>query len=235
MDAQCVANLAKPGVGMTEQEWVQCKDPYPMLELLRGKVSDRKLRLFACACCRRVWPVLKDERSRRAVEVAERLADNVTTSYEVEAAADAAFEADRGYARTTIYDFTDEATTAYAAYCTLNKRASSVVGYVLPGCDERTGRDFASLLRDIIGNPFRPVTLDPVWLTWNSRIVARLAEAAYNERTLPSGTLDHARLAVLADALEEAGCTDSEILSHCRGPGPHARGCWLVDALLGKT
>ena len=61
-----------------------------------------------------------------------------------------------------------------------------------------------------------------------------LAQAAYDQRTLPAGHLDPARLAVLADALDEAGCTDADVLNHLRGPGPHVRGCWAVDLLLGK-
>jgi len=64
--------------------------------------------------------------------------------------------------------------------------------------------------------------------------VVALAQAAYDERELPAGTLDLARLAVLADALEEAGCTAQTILDHLRGPGPHVRGCWAVDLILGK-
>jgi hypothetical protein len=89
----------------------------------------------------------------------------------------------------------------------------------------------AVLLRCIIGNPFRPVTASP---SWRSPQVVALAQAAYEQRELPAGTLDTARLAVLADALEEAGCTDADILNHLRGPGPHVRGCWAVDLLLGK-
>jgi hypothetical protein len=72
-------------------------------------------------------------------------------------------------------------------------------------------------------------------LAWNAGAVRRLAEAAYAERQLPAGALDPARLAVLADALEEAGLTDAELLHHLRGPGPHVRGCFAVDAVLGKT
>ena len=90
----------------------------------------------------------------------------------------------------------------------------------------------AALLRDIFGNPFRPVTPDPAW---RSPQVVGLAQAAYDQRGLPAGTLDLARLAILADALEEAGCTDRTILGHLRGAGPHVRGCWAVDLLLGKV
>lgn len=90
------------------------------------------------------------------------------------------------------------------------------------------------LLRDIFGNPFRPVTIDPVWRTWNNGTVVKLSQAIYDERELPSGHLDAGRLAILADALEDAGCTNTDILDHCRSPGLHVRGCWVVDLLLGK-
>jgi hypothetical protein len=84
------------------------------------------------------------------------------------------------------------------------------------------------LLRDIFGPlPFRPVRIDPAWLCWNDGTVRRLTEVAYVERQLPSGYLDTALLAILADALEEAGCTDADLLRHLRSAGPHVRGCWL--------
>ena len=95
--------------------------------------------------------------------------------------------------------------------------------------------EYAQLLRDVVGNPFRPVVLSPAWLTWSDGIVVRLARSAYDERKLPEGTLDNGRLAILADALEEAGCSDADILGHLRGPGPHVRGCWPVDLCLGKS
>ena len=91
------------------------------------------------------------------------------------------------------------------------------------------------LLRDIFGNPFRPVTLDPAVLAWNDSTVVRLAQAAYDERQMPEGLFDNSRLAVLADALEEAGCQDLDILSHCRSGGEDIRGCWVIDLLLGKS
>jgi hypothetical protein len=89
-------------------------------------------------------------------------------------------------------------------------------------------------LRDLFGNPFRQVTIDPAWRTWNRGIVLRLAKLVYDERDLPTGTLDRSRLAVLADALEEAGCGNFDLLDHCRGPGSHFRGCWAVDLVLDK-
>jgi hypothetical protein len=93
-------------------------------------------------------------------------------------------------------------------------------------------QDRSDLLRCIVGNPFRPVTLNPAWLTPNVR---GLAEAAYDERRLPSGELEGDRLAVLADALEEEGCTEAALLTHLRGPGPHVRGCFALDLILKKA
>jgi hypothetical protein len=88
-----------------------------------------------------------------------------------------------------------------------------------------------NFLRCIFGNPFRPVSLNPSWVT---PTVTNLAEAAYQHRDLPSGELNTARLAILADALEEAGCDNQEILGHLRSPGPHFLGCHVLDLLLGK-
>jgi hypothetical protein len=89
-----------------------------------------------------------------------------------------------------------------------------------------------SLIRDLFGNPFRPALVDPSWLTPD---VLSLARAAYEERSLPAGTLEPARLALLADALEEAGCTEADALAHLRGPGPHVRGCWALDLVLSRS
>jgi hypothetical protein len=87
------------------------------------------------------------------------------------------------------------------------------------------------LFHDILSNPFAPVSLNSDWLT---PTVTSLARVAYDNRSLPSGELDPSLLAILADALEESGCTNADILNHCRGPGPHVRGCWVIDFLLGK-
>ena len=84
------------------------------------------------------------------------------------------------------------------------------------------------LIRDIFGNPFRPTpTIDPAWRTWNDATIAKLAQRMYDSR-------DFAAMPILADALEEAGCTSGELLDHCRQPGEHVRGCWVVDLILGK-
>jgi hypothetical protein len=92
-----------------------------------------------------------------------------------------------------------------------------------------------SLLRDIFGSPFRPrPVVAPCVLTWRDGLIVRIAEGVYEHRVLPSGHFDEGRVAVLADALEDAGCQDAEILGHLRGPGPHVRGCYIVDLILGN-
>jgi hypothetical protein len=89
-------------------------------------------------------------------------------------------------------------------------------------------------LRDVVGNPFRKVKVPLAWLAWHDGTVPKLARAASDERQLPAGTLDPARLGVVADALEEAGCADAGLLDHLRSPGPHVRGCFAVDLLLDR-
>ena len=102
-------------------------------------------------------------------------------------------------------------------------------------CDDIPGRTreaaealHLSLFRDIFGNPFHPVAIDAAWLTWNNATVPAIARHIYDDRAFHE-------LPLLADALEDAGCTDADLLAHCRGLGPHVRGCWVVDLLLGKT
>jgi hypothetical protein len=85
----------------------------------------------------------------------------------------------------------------------------------------------ASLLRDVMGNPFRSVSINTCWLTWNDRTIPKIAAGIYADRAFDS-------LPILADALEDAGCDNADLLAHCRGPGPHVRGCWAVDLILGK-
>jgi hypothetical protein len=205
---------------MTEAEWLAATDPRPLLQFLQtsGKASGRKLRLFACACCRRTWHRLADERSRRAVEVAERFADGAASTRELRfvfsCAADAyAFAAASG---------TADARAAAGAANAAHADAGYYAAYVRPR------EEMLPLLRDLFGNPFRPPpALDPPLVTWHGGTVVKLAESIYQERRWGD-------LPVLGDVLEEAGCRDPDLLGHGRGPGPHARGCWLVDAVLGR-
>jgi hypothetical protein len=254
---------------MDEAEWLASNDPMPMLGFLEGKASDRKLRLFAAACCRRIWPwVAKASRDwpdagPNAVDAVERFADGQAGEEELQAAQEAAGHAAEAAVRGV--EWRAGATAAAAAAAGRKSRWGPVLtpfaaareaagnaawvetivqwtraleampeGDVPPAADHESPRMAqAALLRDLFASPFRPPVIDSVWLSGNDGTVAKLAQAIYQERSLPAGTLDPARLAVLSDALEDAGCGEQAILDHLRSPGPHVRGCWVVDSLLG--
>jgi hypothetical protein len=220
--------------GVTEAEWDGCTEPRKLVEYLRGLASERRFRLFACACCRQVWGLLDDARSRKAVEVAERFADGLTSRGQLRAAT-----VEAHHAKPTPVRAHPASMAAYAANGVAWLAAWSVALHRPPAPIPQPPVDAvlrvtqANLLRDIFPR-FRRVAVDPAWLAWRGGTIARLAQAAYTERELPSGYLDAARLAVLADALEESGCADAHLLAHLRGPGPHVRGCAVLDALLGR-
>jgi hypothetical protein len=212
---------------MTEADWLACADEYQMLELCRRRVSARRLRLFAVACCRGLWQQLIDPRSREGVEIAERLADGKASWREV---AQARQQTDAAWQRFRDNRHPHAALAAKAAVEVLHGSAWEAAWETSELADSvsSVGREQARILRDIVGNPFRPVSFDPALRT---PLIARLATMAYEKRILPVGILDRARLAVLADALEEGGCIDSTLLDHLRSSGPHVRGCWAVDLL----
>ncbi len=253
---------------MTESDWNRCAEPRTLLDWLRvrGRLSDRKARLFAVACCRRIWPHVVDEQGSKTVEVAERYADGNATEAELLQAHNAFHagvymlrEARSWWGQSALDfmrkvvplddDWEDVPPTLHdlaviaAASRKAVKGANVVVRKVVPVPQELSGswevsmaQEACSVIHEIFSNPFRAKpTIDPAWLIWNDGTVKKLAEAAYGHRSQPEGTLDQARLAVLADALEEAGCADAELLAHLRSPGPHVRGCFAVDALLGKS
>jgi hypothetical protein len=231
---------------MTESDWLTCTHPRPMLELLSGKVSRRKLRLFACACCRRVEPFLNNDMIRQALDAAEhyadgRIPDRTAFSWYLKANAVRARLTRSG-------DWSPESLACHAVAQALatgkDDSYLEVHGTVAKAVAAATGKGQASptwhtafqaesavlsdLLRDIVGNPFVPPSVvDPGWLRWQGGTVGRLASAIYEERRF-------AELPILADALEDAGCGNADILGHCRSGGEHARGCWVVDWLLNK-
>jgi hypothetical protein len=251
---------------MTEFQWLWCRKPQKMLRFVRdrGKASERKLRLLAWACCRRVWDLLPNEESRQAIEVAELFADGSANEDELTTVVHHAQRPAKDAAAKHMGKFPGAAgraaaalrgrhayTRLYEAYGqSLRRGAPQKVAREL-GLSAEAARDprdayleaeaqeaaaQPALLRDLFGPlPFREVPIAPSILAWNDGCIVRLAQAAYEERSLPGGTLDQARLAVLADALEEAGCADAELLAHLRSPGPHIRGCFAVDAVLVKS
>lgn len=229
------------GDGMNEAEWLACTDPQKMLEFLRGRVSDRQLRLFAVACSRQIWENSMPGRICRAIETAEKYADGLVTEQDLRRVHSMACESAhaaqrRGSSRRFEHPRLDSEKRLFFAADTAHPHKPFLIGRLGLVYHDATLRAISrELLHDIIGNIFRPVNFSPAVLSWNDGTVKRLAQTAYDERHLPEGTLDKTRLAVLADALEEAGCRDTEVLDHLRGPGPHVRGCWPVDLCLGKS
>jgi hypothetical protein len=216
---------------MTEAEWLATSNPTAMLEDTE-LTSDRKLRLFAVACCRRVWEFLRDARARRAVEVAEWYADGAAT---VEQLDDARDTAERGECAVDWELHIAQCTTrraANAASCVLYASKLYADMVVSPSAsnaewdlaDSAESAAQAILLREVFGNPFRPLTFSP---SWRTNTAAALARTMHDSR-------EFSAMPILADALQDAGCDNEDILSHCRGPGPHVRGCWVVDLVLGK-
>lgn len=250
---------------MTEEQWLQCRNPHDLLDFFQ-EASERKLRLFSAACCRRVWSLLIDSRSRKAIDVSERFADGLTPTEDMfSAAREAQTAADElDVAEEPLLGAANAATAATLAireptcydpgfYPADHQLVAETIALVGLGGDKvaklyldpEITNDFSKkvheekaiqirFLHDIFGNPYRSVTADPSWLSWNDGAISRLVQPIYEERILPAGTLDSARLLILADALEEAGCTDQQILTHLRSGGEHYRGCWVIDLLLSK-
>jgi hypothetical protein len=312
---------------MTPEEWERCDDPAKMLGFLRevsreralreesippdtGRVGERQVRLFAAACCRQLWPVLTDERSRAAVEGAERCGEDPATALAMDALHLAAGEVDYvdypeahdddiiAAAQAWLDSGADRSRAAHwrtalaaqyaahAAYCAAATAASAcrawrvelrdrwedraTLRHMARVCAHKTAQSAyiaatcwsedvaaalvagwlvgqreeeekfhdaacrlakavqANLLRDIAGSPFGPPPfLAPAVLAYHGGTVPKVARAIYDTRDF-----DH--LPVLADALEEAGCTDPDMLAHCRGAGPHVLGCWVLDLILAR-
>jgi hypothetical protein len=248
---------------LTEERWLFETASDPLLKYLQqhcriAKVAGgkRKLRLFSVACCRAAWHLFTNEVCRHAVEVGERAADGQATRAVVRdafAAANRITNAvhermgnmDVQLLQPGSTDFLqlsrDQAMSSAAAY-TASQHGGVLAAEIVSlsvinlSCldsaplEQHRRRQIeldayhADLVRDIFGNPFRKITVDPRWLTLS---VIDLSKAIYGERV-------GERMPILADALMDAGCDNEDIINHCRADGPHARGCWVVDAILGK-
>jgi hypothetical protein len=240
---------------MTEAEWFASDNARTMLGFVRGSTSNRKLWLFASACVGTALETWAGEICQQIRRTAEDVAAGVATHEELRRAWQQAqswmeqLVADQEWHRAVcIRDWQEvllgkRMLTFGGTDEEQARRLDGVVGAHQRGLQAAswatwipsevdtnpTGLEFKCvMLRDIFGNPFRLVQLDPSWLNWNGATIRELSQAIYNERAF-----DH--LPILADALEEAGCTDTAVLEHCRGPGPHVLGCWVVDAVLGKS
>ena len=254
---------------LTLDEWLPCSDVWTLAGELQTFCDDRKLHLYAAACLRRVWPLLRNESARLAVEGGEQYADGL-------ASRDALYDAwtnaewdmaeglwlgrrdtgscdcpicrerDRALGEETtssrVHAASEEDFDLWHIMCRV-RHAERDIGWTTAQVvlhARRLSREREEslaqydLAREILDDKSPLPRIDPSWLTWHDATVGRLAKAVYRERTMPSGAFDPVRLSILADALEEAGCTEPTILGHLRSPGPHVRGCWTLDILAGK-
>ncbi|OAI45593.1 hypothetical protein AYO44_12685 [Planctomycetaceae bacterium SCGC AG-212-F19] len=237
--------------GMTEARWLSSSSPLRLLHYLGHTTGRRRNLLFACACCRQTLHLFADEACRDAVEVTERFADGLASDEERAAAAAILT---RSYSFTVpdavqlgehaeYLEFDNESIQPIWLTASMTgdfRRAGLIAKLAARAWAQRRGDQRDSLattqrvraheevqctmLRCIFGNPFKPVVLDSRWTT---PTIEQLAQAIYTDRAFD-------RLPILADALEDAGCTSADVLGHCRGGGEHVRGCWVVDLLLGK-
>lgn len=239
---------------MTEIEWLRCQDPDRMLAFIDGRISNRKFWLFSCGCCRRHTKLMADSRCRTAIETGERYADSGASPEELREASEEAFCRRDDFAG----DKCHEAAANAAAFSVVDpaERDSAMPFFSTASAVQRTSDDLIQLaelsvaddqdppeaatarqpadelervaqcrlLRCVVGNPFHPIAVNPAWLT---PAVRELAHSIYHDRAFD-------RMPKLADALEKVGCGDPDILEHCRQPGVHVRGCWVVDLLLRK-
>ncbi len=197
---------------------VACVDPAVALAFLHGKASNRKLRLFACACCRLVWSLLPPKPSRARVEAVERQADGGTT-------VPAPRAADRPAPRPGDSPAVHAEIASIFAGCNDAFAAALVASAMAERADPQLAgrRAQAALLADMFGRP--ALRFNP---RWRSLEIAALTQAAYDRRHFEN-------LPRLADLLQAAGCTDRLLLEHCRSRGEHVRGCWALDLILGKS
>ncbi|WP_238602657.1 hypothetical protein [Fimbriiglobus ruber] len=230
---------------MTEDEWLSCPDAVRSLPFVQPLANERQLRLLAAAFCRDMWPLLVDERSRAAVEALEALADGeidfekfVTYSEPARLASyqltvqtrpvkwvqdEARVSASVAVACSAWPHFFGVGTVILHASRTMKKWSRSFHlsrHNQVQACRKRQHQ----LLADLFGNPFHPVEVDSAWLT---STVVSLADGLYRDRAFD-------RLPILADALQDAGCDNESVLTHCRSDGPHFRGCWVVDLVTGR-
>ncbi|MGF1579007.1 MAG: hypothetical protein ACFCD0_06555 [Gemmataceae bacterium] len=229
---------------MTETQWLECNVLEDVSWLYKEKLSDRKLRIFECAYVRQVWSELPDNALRQAIKPCEEFADGLANSEELLSPRKNAYQTYRGigdiiadHGALAINDLC-RATPQYPMGAGSAAGITTVLTEVIYIQDQNwhVARQTADeihcrLFREVVGNPFREIQIAPRWKT--STVVSP-TKATHGNRSLPMGTLDPTQFAVLADALEEVGCDNTDILTHCRElDRDHVRGCWVLDLLLG--
>jgi hypothetical protein len=216
---------------VTEAKWLASTEPSLMLLHLEGKVSERKLRLYSCACWRNVWELLNRE-DHDLIEANEDFADQGRTLVAK------LFTGVRIETRHVNFspspsvsgvgeEVAEARSVAGAAACE-GAVSEAVERSLWRHARRREGRRQCDLLRCVVGNPFRPVSIPDDVRAWNDGALVKMARAIYDGRRW-------VEMPILADALEDAGCTDVVLLDHCRTPNPHARGCHVLDALLSRN
>ncbi len=253
---------------MNEQEYLTAVEPYSMLTLVtdtfaihKTRTGRRKLRLFGCACVRRIWDVLVLDELRQAVIVSEQYSDRKASDSVLEKAQEAVKAArtltHEHLARQDVGEapFDPEGigegvgtpavqrVTYALLYLLIPRNLKSHIthavtelhmaeashrandkGYADLDTQRAISVAHAVILRDIFGNPFHPIDFPK---SWRTKTITSLAQAIYDNLTFE-------KMPLLADALEEAGCDNETVLDHCREGATHAKGCWVVDAILNK-
>jgi hypothetical protein len=221
---------------MTEAEWLAATDPPSMLRALRRAGSDRKARLLMVAACRRGEYLLDEPEYLALLGAVERVAEG-----ELSPASLARYRTNCPpvqFGEQQLWEEDSEELNQsnlikHAVWLSGGSNLRYLEACLLeaaqglrrrPAIHEEL-RDQCRLIYDIFGNPFRPVPFSPEWRT---ETAVALAAQMYESR-------DFSAMPILADALQDAGCENGDILDHCRGPGPHVRGCWVVDLILGKS
>ena len=244
---------------MTEKDWLECADLEAMLKDLRtsGRASERKLRLFACGCCRRIWHLLVNPASRRAVEITEQFVDGLVSEGVRAAAEGSAGVVLRSCGENVPADVRITGAAARAVHAVVAAVDYSLSTQIYRRPREpiqlalAAARGAAEQVRAVltVGCKTEPIRVERAaareqceWLrcvfgnpfcptacdpAWQTPPVLDLAGTAYEERRFDD-------LPLLADTLEEAGCADADLLAHLRSSDPHVRGCWALDLLLGK-
>jgi hypothetical protein len=190
-----------------------------MLELYLSRGSDRQLRLFACACCRRAGGLLDEPTARAAVELAERFADGEASLQELQEARADAFLLTRTHRAAGFQALPFALADDPHLACSRLSEFAAELGFGDAPC---------GWFRDLLGPAEEVSGIAPSVLAWGGGTALGIARSIYEERRFDD-------LPVLADALEDAGCSDEAVLAHCRDSAGHARGCWVVDLILGKT
>ena len=213
---------------MTDDEWLTCLDPDLLLDAARvaKRLNARKSRLYGCACFRLVWDQIATPDVRVAVEKSEQRADRLISDQELERyrypLGDKNNVVDHWLSLAIQSLAMTNSNPSYVAWSVRSSTENDIYRHARRGLPCRWQAD---LVREVVGNPYRAVTFESRWRTSD---VLGLARAIYED-------LAFDRMPILADALMDAGCADEQVLAHCRGDGPHVRGCWVVDLVLGKS